>query len=123
MTRETFEDLLDEILDGIPDQFADRLENVEFIVEDRPDRGTRKEMNLTGSETLLGLYQGVPFSYRSPTWYAGVLPDRIVIYQKNVEAYAGRPERVRAVLKRTLLHEIAHYFGISDRRLREIGAY
>jgi predicted Zn-dependent protease with MMP-like domain len=123
MTRESFEDLLDEILDGIPDEFADRLENVEFIVEDRPDRGTREEMNLTGSETLLGLYQGVPFSYRSPTWYAGVLPDRIVVYQKNIEASAGRPERVRAVLKRTLLHEIAHYFGISDRRLREIGAY
>ncbi len=123
MTRDEFESLLDEILDSIPDQFAEKLENVEFLVEDRPDGATRKQMKLRGDETLLGLYQGVPFSYRSPTWYAGVLPDRIIIYQRNIETAAGKPERIKAVLRRTLLHEIAHYFGISDRRLRDIGAY
>ncbi|MFH1016901.1 MAG: metallopeptidase family protein [Pseudomonadota bacterium] len=123
MTRESFEDLLDEILDSIPDEFAEKLENVEFIVHAQPNETTRKQMKLRGDETLLGLYQGVPFSYRSPTWYAGVLPDRIIIYQKNIEAVAGRGDRVKTVLRRTLLHEVAHYFGISDKRLREIGAY
>jgi predicted Zn-dependent protease with MMP-like domain len=108
--------LVSEILDELPEEFAGRIENVEFLVEARPSMHDRKTL-------LLGLYQGIPQPFRSPTNYAGVLPDQIIIYQRNIEEEAGRPGRIRDVLRHTILHEIAHHFGISDGRLRELGVY
>jgi predicted Zn-dependent protease with MMP-like domain len=114
--RPAFERLVSEILDELPEEFARKIENVEFVVEARPAFGDRKTL-------VLGIYQGIPRFVRSPTSYAGVLPDEIVIYHRNIEEEAGRPGRVREVLRHTILHEIAHHFGISDERLMELGVY
>lgn len=123
MRRAAFEKMVEEILDELPEEFAEKIENVEFVVEARPDPETRRKFRLDDHSTLLGYYQGVPLKYRSPTWYSGVLPDRIVIFQETIEASVSKRGNLRDAVRRTILHEIAHYFGISDKRLREIGAY
>ena len=109
-----FERLVDEALDALPDDIAAQLSNVAVTVEDEPPPGEKR---------LLGLYSGVPWGKRG-SYYAGVLPDKITIYRGPLERMcAGDPERLRAQVRRTVFHEIAHYFGISDERLVEIDRY
>jgi len=119
----TFEKMVTEILEELPEEFATKIENVEFIVDPQPSTEIQKSMKVDSGTLLLGLYQGVPLPHRPKLDYSGVLPDRITIYQKNVEAVARTEAKLREILRRTILHEIAHYFGISDRRLRELGVY
>ena len=89
------------------------MSNVEIVVEDEPPLGQR----------LLGLYQGVPLTRRS-SQYGAVLPDKITIYRGPlVRLYGHDPERLRGEVRRVVLHEIAHHFGISDERLIEIDRY
>ena len=108
-----FERLIGEALDELPRDLRDRLSNVELIVEDEPPAG----------RPLLGLYQGVPLTRRT-TAYAAVPPDRITIYRGPLERLAaGDPERLRIQVRRVVLHEVAHHFGISDERLVEIDRY
>jgi predicted Zn-dependent protease with MMP-like domain len=108
-----FERLVDEALDDLPDDISQLMTNVAVTVEDEPPPG----------QPLLGLYQGVPLGSRGP-YYAGVLPDKITIYRGPLErAAGGDPERLRLAVRRTVFHEIAHHFGISDQRLVEIDRY
>jgi predicted Zn-dependent protease with MMP-like domain len=123
LSFEEFETLVGEVLSELPKDFSERIENVEIVVEEEPSAGLRKSMKLSRGETLLGLYQGIPLSHRSPTGYGGVLPDRILIFQKPIEASVKSKENLKPAIRRTLLHEIAHHFGISDHRLRELKAY
>ncbi|TML21090.1 MAG: metallopeptidase family protein [Actinobacteria bacterium] len=89
------------------------MSNVAIVVEEEPPRGM----------PLLGLYQGVPLTGRSSA-YGGVLPDKITIYRRPLERlYGGDAERLRREIRRVVLHEIAHHFGISDERLRELDRY
>ena len=123
MNEDEFEKLVESILDGLPDEFAEKIENVEFIIEPRPSKSQVRALCGDKDALVMGLYQGVPLKDRSPTWYSGVLPDRIVLFQENIESAARRPGQIPAVLKRTVLHEIAHHFGITDKRLKELGVY
>jgi predicted Zn-dependent protease with MMP-like domain len=109
-----FQELVREAVDALPDWVLERLENVEIMVEDdAPD----------GSRTLLGHYEGIPLTRRGPS-YGGVLPDRIELYRHNIERAAGADERsLRETISHTVAHEVAHLFGISDDRLREIDRY
>lgn len=108
-----FERAVQEALDALPPDIAARLSNVAVTVEAEPPRG----------EPLLGLYQGVPLTRRGSA-YGGTLPDKITIYRGPFERLFGRdPERLRREVRRTVLHEIAHHFGISDERLVEIDRY
>ena len=108
-----FEELVSDALDALPDDIAALMSNVAVTVEDEPPPGQR----------LLGLYQGVPLGNRGP-YYRGALPDKITIYRGPIERMAGGdPERLRAQVRRTVFHEIAHHFGISDERLVEIDRY
>jgi predicted Zn-dependent protease with MMP-like domain len=110
---DAFEQLVSEALDDLPDDIAGVMSNVAVTVEDEPPPG----------QPLLGLYQGVPLTRRGP-YYGGVLPDKITIYRGPLERLAGGdPERLRAQVRRVVLHEIAHHFGISDERLVEIDRY
>ena len=107
-------ELAGEALDGLPEWVRDMMDNVEVFVEDRPP---------PDQPTLLGLYQGVPLAKRGRS-YSGVLPDHITLYRAPIERLArGRDERLRRIIAHTIAHEVAHHFGISDDRLREIGAY
>jgi len=110
----TFEDLVADALDGLPVWVQERLENVAVMVEERPP---------VGEPGLLGRYVGISQDRRG-SGYAGVMPDRITLFRSTIERVAGDdPDRLRTVVAHTIAHEIAHHFGISDDRLREIGAY
>jgi predicted Zn-dependent protease with MMP-like domain len=119
--RERFEELVEEALEHLPEQFAVRLENVDVVVEGQPSRRLLRDMGIPMGGTLLGLYQGIPQTERT-TAYGAVLPDRIAIYREPIldEADATCPkdgdfeETVRQVVRRTVLHEIGHHFGLSD---------
>ena len=110
---ERFEEWVQEAVDSLPRELRARISNLEVVVEDEPPPGQR----------LLGLYQGVPLTRRG-SYYAGVPPDKITIYSGPLERLYGRDEeRLRAEVRRVVLHEIAHHFGISDERLIEIDRY
>jgi predicted Zn-dependent protease with MMP-like domain len=109
VTPERFEDMVTEALDSLPDELGRLMRNVAVVVEHGP-----------GPDGLLGLYQGIPLTSRS-TQYAGVLPDRITIYRQAICAIAWSEREVQDQVRRTVIHEVAHHFGISDDRLRELG--
>ena len=110
--RPAFEDLVGEALDLIPEELGRLMDNVVVLVEDYPPRGQR----------LLGLYHGVPLTQRG-TMYAGMLPDTITIYRVPILRMCATEEQVIDEVRHTVVHEVAHHFGISDERLHELGAY
>jgi predicted Zn-dependent protease with MMP-like domain len=117
-----FEALVADALDNLPPDIQDKLENVEVIVEWRPSPAQLRGPGLRPGQTLFGLYQGVPQTQRTSS-YGMVLPDKITIFQQPIEAYCRSDEEVVQTVRHTVLHELAHHFGISDDRLRELGVY
>jgi predicted Zn-dependent protease with MMP-like domain len=119
MTRAEFEAALREAMDGLPERFRQQLDNLEFLVEDEPSPEQARRL---GAVHLLGLYEGVPLPKRQPGMgYHGVLPDRITLFQGPIESVSrGRAEVIEHIRK-VLLHEIGHYFGIDDAQLRKLG--
>jgi len=130
---ERFEELVDEAVGALPAEFAERLDNVDVVVEARPARRLLRKMGLAGRATLLGLYEGVPQSRRDHA-YGAVLPDRIVIYREPVLAEAAEraggaadapseddtfDRAVRDVVRTTVLHEIGHHFGLGEADLEK----
>jgi predicted Zn-dependent protease with MMP-like domain len=108
-----FEEALVEAMASLPEGLRSYMSNVAVVVEDEPPAGM----------PLLGLYQGIPLTRRSSA-YGGVLPDKITIYRGPLERlYADDSERLRTEIRRVVLHEVAHHFGISDERLREMDRY
>jgi predicted Zn-dependent protease with MMP-like domain len=110
VSPERFEELVGEALAGLPPQFAGAMENVAVIVEDHAE-----------GQNLFGLYQGIPLTRRGPLSYAGVMPDRITLYQETISAHARNEEELVAQIRKTVIHEVAHHFGIDDPRLEELG--
>ena len=104
-----FEEMVEAALDGLPADLGRPMRNVAVTVE-----------HGTGPPGLLGLYQGVPLTSRT-SQYAGVLPDRITIYRQAICAICRSEDQVAGQVRRTVIHEIAHHFGIGDDRLRELG--
>ena len=118
MDRERFEELVAEAIDNLPDDFRDKMNNVAIVVEEYPS--PRDERRVARGGRLLGLYQGQPLTRRT-TSYGMAFPDKITIYQGNIEAICRTEEEIRHQVRKTVLHEIAHHFGIDDRRLHELG--
>jgi predicted Zn-dependent protease with MMP-like domain len=121
MDQDTFEAVVAEALDSLPPEFARHMANVEIQIEPRPTREHRHVVGLKPWQTLYGLYQGVPLTER--VGGAPFLPDLITIFQEPLERDFPAREALRAQVRRTVLHEIAHFFGISDARLHELDAY
>lgn len=122
MDLDAFADLVSEALDSLPQEFLDKLENVQVDIEEWPSRDDLEDAGLSvrSRHSLLGLYHGVPVTERGAYYMA--FPDRISIYQKPIEAMVGADEeQIREQVRRTVIHEIAHYYGISDERLDELG--
>ncbi|HEU5003205.1 MAG TPA: metallopeptidase family protein [Actinomycetota bacterium] len=119
MAREAFEALVEQAFDELPPELAARVSNVDVVVQDLPGPESAGASVGAGA-LLLGLYQGIPLTQRGD-WYSAVLPDRITIYQANIERVAGSPEAIPAIVRRTVIHEFAHHFGIDDARLAELG--
>jgi len=111
ISREEFEDLVGEALDTIPPRLTKVMRNVVIVVEDDPP---------PQAGTLLGLYEGVPLTERGDT-YAGVLPDRITIFRNTLRKICDTRDDLVREVRVTVVHEIAHHFGIDDERLHELG--
>jgi predicted Zn-dependent protease with MMP-like domain len=122
MDRQTFEHLVAQALEALPQEFQGKLDNVEVTVEDWPDRATLRLAGVHHPAMLLGFYHGVPQTKRTHH-YGLVLPDKISIYQRPIEMRCRTQEEVRSTIQRVVRHELGHHFGLSDDRLREIGAY
>ena len=113
VSPERFEEYAQAALDSLPPDLRAEMSNVEIVVEEEPPPGQR----------LLGLYQGVPLTRRG-SYYSGALPDKITIFRGPlIRLYAHDPDRLRREVRRVVLHEVAHHFGISDERLVEIDRY
>lgn len=105
---------------SLPPGLLQRVHNVDIVIERRPSGRDRKAAGLGAGRTLLGLYHGIPLTKRGE-YYNLVLPDKISIYQEPIEAICETDDDVREQVRKTVLHELAHYFGIDDRRLNELG--
>ena len=119
MNREGFEWLVARAVDSLPEEFRTKLENIDVVVQDWPTQGQLNSAGLRRGHTLLGLYEGVPLTKRSQH-YGLVLPDKITIFQKPIEARCKGETEITAEIQRVVRHEIAHHFGIGDARLKQL---
>lgn len=119
MERERFEELVEEALDSLPRKFKKHLHNVAVIVDNRAPWGVRRKTGTSPFSTLLGLYHGVPLKHRG-SYYGNVPPDVIVIYKEPIERLCSSEEEIRKKVREVVLHELGHYFGLSERELNDI---
>lgn len=119
MNKERFEQLVTEVLENLPLEFTQRMENIDVVVEDVPTRSQLK--GLGKNMTLLGLYEGVPLTHRTSN-YGLVAPDKITLFQKIIEEGCHSQDEmdIKEEIRKTVIHEVAHHFGISDARLIQI---
>jgi predicted Zn-dependent protease with MMP-like domain len=119
MTRARFEQLVAEAVTLIPKRFRREMRNLAIVIEDQPSPELLRELEIEPPDSLFGLYQGVPLPERS--WdYGNALPDRITLYQRTIEQDAEDEEDMRAVIGETLIHEVGHYFGLSEDEIQDI---
>jgi predicted Zn-dependent protease with MMP-like domain len=118
MTREKFEDIADKVYESLPKLFGDKIDNVHISVEDYPSEEMMQSTH-SGKTSLLGLYQGIPLKHRG-TWYGSspTTPDKIYLFQSNIEAVSKNDEEISDRIREVLLHEIGHYFGMSESEIR-----
>ena len=116
MDDEVFEKLVTEALDSLPAQFAAKMENVGVTVEDAPTYYQMRKLGLSPRSLLFGLYQGVPQTKRGN--YSAVLPDKITIFKNSILRVSRNEEEIKAQVRATVIHEIGHHFGLSDKELK-----
>ncbi len=119
MTRDAFEQLVTEAVALIPRRFRRELKNLALVVEDAPSPELLREMEVDPPDSLFGLYQGTPLPERG--WsFGNSLPDRITLFQRPIEEDCEDEDDVRAVIGETLIHEVGHYFGLSEEEIQDI---
>ena len=119
MTRTEFERLVRQTVHEIPEGLRRHLDNVDLVVEERPSQAQLVGSGVEKDDLLLGLYEGLPLTERSD--YGMVLPDRITLFQEVIEEVCESRDEVVQEIRETVIHEIAHHFGIDDDRLHELG--
>ena len=119
LNRREFEKLVERALTRLPGRFRERIENVAVVVEDWADDDTLAEMEIEPPDTLYGLYRGTDLTRRD-SFYGGVLPDTITIYQGPIEEDCDSREEMEGLIRDTVVHEVGHYFGLDDDRLEEL---
>jgi predicted Zn-dependent protease with MMP-like domain len=117
VSPERFEELVVDALDSVPPELASEVDNVAIVVEEWPTA----EQLAGRPGTLLGLYEGIPLTERGPMSYAGVMPDHITVFRGPLCAMARTEDELARQVRVTVLHEVGHYFGMDDDRLRELG--
>ncbi len=122
MNREAFERSVAAALDQLPDPLRREIANVAIVVEEWPDDETLDMADVDDPAELLGFYYGIPLTERTSS-YGMVLPDKISLFRQPIQMTCRTDREIEAAIRNTLRHEIAHYFGIDDDRLKEIGAY
>ena len=119
LTRREFEEAVVSALKRLPRFFKKKMKNVDVIVEDKASRELLSEMRLRSPFELLGLYQGIPINRRG-FFYGNVLPDKITLFQMPIESMCKTKEEIEEKVKEVVIHEVGHYFGLDDKRLREL---
>ncbi len=119
LTRSEFDELVISALRGLPRSIKKKMRNVDVVVEERASRELLDEMELRSPFELLGLYQGIPLDQRG-FYYGNVLPDKITLFQAPIESLCTTREEMEEKIRDVVVHEVGHYFGLSDERLREL---
>ncbi len=119
MTREKFEQLVADAITLIPTRFRREMRNIAIVVEDEPSAELLEEMEIEPPDSLYGLYQGTPLTERT-SGYGNTLPDRVTLFKTPIEEDCDDEDDVRAVIGETLIHEVGHYFGLSEEEIEEI---
>ena len=119
LTRNEFEELVVLALKRLPRFFKEKMKNMDVVVEDRASGDLLSEMGLRSPFELLGLYQGVPLDRRG-FYYGNVLPDKITLFQNPIESMCQTKDEIKEKVKEVVIHEVGHYFGLDDDRLREL---
>ncbi len=119
LTHEEFEEAVVEALRGLPKFIKEKMENVDVVLEDRAPQDLLTEIGLRSPSDLLGLYQGVPLDRRG-FYYGNVLPDKITLYQIPIESICKTKEEIKEKVREVVIHEVGHYFGLDDEKLREL---
>jgi predicted Zn-dependent protease with MMP-like domain len=119
LTRSEFEELVISALRGLPRSIKKKMKNVDVVVEERASKELLDEMELRSAFELLGLYQGIPLDQRG-FYYGNVLPDKITLFQVPIESLCTTREEMEEKIREVVVHEVGHYFGLSDERLREL---
>lgn len=122
MDPKTFEEIVLSAVESLPEEFKQKLENIDIVVEEEPTAEQVRSARVPKSVFLMGLYQGVPFSKRTH-FYGNVLPDKITIFRNNIERACRNEEEIKETIRRTVIHEFAHYFGLSDEHMKRSGTY
>jgi predicted Zn-dependent protease with MMP-like domain len=117
MEIEKFEKLVEEGVKAIPQRFLEKLDNVAIVVEDEPSPDQMRKFRIGKGSALFGLYEGIPRDKRAN--YSQVLPDKITIFKRPIEAFARSEEEIRKIVSDTVWHEIAHHFGMDEDMVRE----
>ncbi len=118
MEREAFAKVMQEVLDSLPEEFRTRIHNVAVLIEDFPPRQSSSPSRRP-AKFLLGLFHGVPMTKKS-VFSLPTGPDYVVLYQKNIEAVCSTEAEIREQIRRTLIHEFGHYFGMDEEQLKDV---
>ncbi len=117
MTIKRFEELVNEGIKAIPKGFLEKLDNMDIIIEEEPTSEQLRKLKIRSGSFLFGLYEGVPQTKR---WgYSQVLPDKITIFKNPIEKVAQSEEKIKEIVRNTVWHEIAHHFGMDEKRVKE----
>ena len=119
LTRKEFEEVVVSALKRLPKTFKKKMENVDVVIEDRASRDLLSEMGLRSPSELLGLYQGVPLDRRG-FYYGNVLPDKITLFKIPIESICKTKEEIGEKAREVVIHEVGHYFGLDEERLRDL---
>lgn len=119
MDKEKFEKLVETALDKIPRKFKKLLKNLTVIIEEKPSKDIYTKTGASPFSLILGHYHGVPYKYRGP-FYGNIPPDVIVIYQLPIEKVCSSELEIKEKIREVVIHEIGHYFGLSETELQEI---
>jgi len=114
-----FDELVKKAVDSLPEKFKKKMENIIVITESLPSATLLAEMKISSPYGLLGLYRGIPYTKRG-IWYRNVMPDKIIIFKRPIEIRCNNKEEVKESIRKVVIHEIGHYFGLGEADLRRI---
>ena len=119
LNKRDFEEVVLSALRHLPKSFKRKMDNIDVVVEDQASPGLVEEMELRSPHELLGLYQGIPFDRRG-FYYGNALPDKITLFKMPIEATCDTREEIEERVKEVIIHEVGHYFGLDEGKLRKI---
>jgi len=120
LSEAEFEELVVDVLDDLPEQILNKMENVDVVIEDWPSGEHKDEAGIDDGGTLYGLYEGVPLTARDGGYFL-IAPDKITIFKRPIETTCNSREEIAEQVRITVIHEVAHHFGIGEERLAELG--